>query len=149
MTRTESTAGRTDQGAKGITQRSEDFQLVEFSSDAIVYSRSAASARSDDDRTLRVVVPRAGTFRFAHGDDRAIVGPGAAVAMSMAAPFSIEHGPGARAWVVSVPESAWPCSVVPVKPRVLDLASGMGAGGSCSDRAAIDATRCPLGKQFS
>ncbi|ORI12866.1 hypothetical protein BJD99_01740 [Rhodococcus sp. 1163] len=112
---------------KTVVQRSEEFQLVEFSSDAIVYSRSAVAARSDDDRSLRVVVPRAGTFRCAYGDDRAIVGRGAAVAMSMAAPFSIEHGPGARAWVVSVPESAWPRSVVPVKPRVLDLATGMGA----------------------
>jgi AraC-like DNA-binding protein len=110
-----------------VVQRSENFQVVEFSSDAIEYERRTRALRDDDDRSLRVLVPRSGRFRIGHGDDRAIIGAGSAVALSMATPFFLGHDGDARAWVISLPEHRWPRSAVPIGPRMLDLRSGVGA----------------------
>ncbi|QGG42903.1 helix-turn-helix domain-containing protein [Aeromicrobium yanjiei] len=110
-----------------VVQRSGELQLVEFSSDAITYERRARAARTDDDRSLRVLVPRTGELRVTRPDGEVRVGPGGAVAVSMTSAFALSHGAGARAWVVSVPESMWPRAIIPREPRVLDLRSGMGA----------------------
>lgn len=117
------------QGFKGSTvvQRSANFQLVEFCSDAIEYERLPRTLRADEDRSLRVLVPRAGSFRIRHGEDSAIIGPGCAVALSMASPFSLGHDGDARAWVVSVPEQWWPQSALLRSPRMFDVSSGAGA----------------------
>lgn len=110
-----------------VVQRSGDHQLVEFWSDPIAYVRSPRAARADDDRSIRVLVPRSGEFRVAGPNDAFVACPGAAVAISMASPFSIAHGTTGRAWVLSVPESSWPQSLAPHDPLRLDLRSGLGS----------------------
>lgn len=110
-----------------VVQRAGTHQLVDFSSDAISYVRSRRSATADDDRTLRVLVPRRGSFLVASGDGERRVAPGEAVAVSMAVPFVIHHGDGARAWVLSVPQTCWPHPVREERPRALDLRTGLGA----------------------
>ncbi|GAA2073381.1 hypothetical protein GCM10009821_09580 [Aeromicrobium halocynthiae] len=108
-------------------QRSRALQLVEFTSDAITYERRPSAARRDGDVTLRVLVPRAGRFRVEAADQRVVLAPGAAAMVSMAAPFSISHGRGARAWVVSIPVSRWTWPHDPRVPNVLDLRAGLGS----------------------
>jgi AraC-like DNA-binding protein len=110
-----------------VVQRAGDLQLVEFWSDQIRYDRTARAARSDADATVRVLVPRSGQFRVESGDDRLQLGPGAATVVSMATPFSISHDDGARAWVLSTPESWWSRTVDLRRSHVLDLGSGLGA----------------------
>lgn len=113
---------------KTVVQRSVDFQLMEFSSDAVEYERRQSDVRRDDDRSLRVLIPRAGLFRIGHGQDRDVIGPGSAVALSMSSPFTLGHGGDARAWVVSVPESS--STTLSCSPRMLDMTSGVGAVAS-------------------
>lgn len=110
-----------------VVQRAGDLQLVEFWSDEITYARRAGAARTDDDATVRVLVPRSGRFRVEAGDDRLHLGPGAAAVVSMASTFSISHDTAARAWVFSMPEALWSAATDLRRSHVLDLRSGLGA----------------------
>lgn len=118
-------------GFRGTTvvQRAGDIQLVEFWSDAVVYRRRAHDARRDGDETVRVLVPRSGRF-VVEADGRQLeLGPGTAVAVSMASAFTIAHGRSARAWVFSTPLDRMPRDFDPRVSRVIDVSAGAGAIG--------------------
>jgi len=124
--------GLVDAGTAGfrgstIVQRARDLQLVEFTSDAIRYTRDERAVAADGDTTVRVLVPRTGRFRVEDGASCLELKRGAGALVSMAAPFSIAHGPDAGAWVFSMPAEVLPRSVDPRVTSLLDLSTGAGA----------------------
>lgn len=110
-----------------IVQRSGDHQLVEFWSDPISYIRTSRHAHCDDDRSLRVFLPRSGTVVVEGPKSSINVAPGRAAIASMTSAFALRHDETARAWVLTIPEGAWPSALAPAEPRALDLRFGMGA----------------------
>ncbi|TQF68579.1 AraC family transcriptional regulator [Rhodococcus spelaei] len=110
-----------------IVQRCGQYQLVEFWSDGITYHRSARDARSDDDRSLRMVVPRHGQLDVAQGGRVTRLTHGRAAVVTMAAPFELAQLGRARALVLSVPEGSLPGTRAATIPVDLDLRSGIGS----------------------
>ncbi|MGI1845476.1 helix-turn-helix domain-containing protein [bacterium SGD-2] len=120
---------RAPAGFVGAThvQRCGGHQLVEFWSDRITYARTARHVRGDDDRSMRLFVPKSGALTVAHGGHALPVPVGRAALVSMARPFELVHGAHARAWVLTVPEGCLPDRAVADGPSVLDLRRGVGA----------------------
>lgn len=120
-------------------QRCGGHQLVEFWSDRITYARTARHVRGDDDRSMRLFVPKSGALTVAHGGHALPVPVGRAALVSMARPFELVHGAHARAWVFTVPEGCLPDRAVADGPSVLDLRRGVGAvaGTMTRDRKSV------------
>ncbi|GAA3953445.1 AraC family transcriptional regulator [Gordonia caeni] len=108
-------------------QRAADCQIVAFESDAITYRREAAAARRDGDDTIRVLLPNRGVLAVESGDAQAIIRPGQAIAVSMAASFAVAHRAGTQARVLSFPIAQWPRLPDPRAPHMIDLTGGPGA----------------------
>ncbi|MDM7490184.1 AraC family transcriptional regulator [Rhodococcus sp. GXMU-t2271] len=128
---------RSPAGFAGAThvQRCGGHQLVEFWSDRITYARTARHVRGDDDRSMRLFVPKSGALTVTHDGHALPVPVGHAALVSMARPFELVHRARARAWVLTVPEGCLPDRAVADGPSVLDLRRGVGAVAGTMTRA--------------
>lgn len=106
-------------------QRTADLQIVAFESDPIAYRRTASSARTDCDDTMRVVLPSRGSLAVEVEGVETLIGPGQAAAVSMASPFAISHPASTLAYVLSFPAEAWR-GRDPRVARSIDLTAGSG-----------------------
>ncbi|MFD5812487.1 AraC family transcriptional regulator [Rhodococcus aetherivorans] len=116
-------------------QRCGNHQLVEFWSDRITYARTARHVRADDDRSMRLFVPKSGTLTVAHDGVTLPVPVGRAALVSMARPFELLHRAQTRAWVLTVPEGCLPDRAVADGPSVLDLRRGVASVAETMTRA--------------
>ncbi len=89
-------------------QRAGPVQLVDFWSDAIGYERRSADIERDGDASLRIVVPTSGQVVVDAAGRRSHVRPGDAALVTMTQPFDLSHDANTRAFILSVPSTAWP-----------------------------------------
>ncbi|MEU7765798.1 helix-turn-helix domain-containing protein [Nocardia sp. NPDC049190] len=107
-------------------QRYTSYQLVEFWSDGIVYSRTPTDIRHDDDASLRLLLPTTGTLHLRQDDHSVQALPGQGVVVTKARPLNFGQPQFARAWVMNLPAGAVPLDVGS-GPALLDLSQGMGS----------------------
>ncbi|MCW7944289.1 hypothetical protein AAW14_20185 [Streptomyces hygroscopicus] len=109
-----------------VVQRYGGYQLIDFWSEGIVYSRTRMDIRSDSDDSLRLLVPTAGTLRLGQAGVTVQAGPKSAGLVTKARPFDVGHTQWARAWVMTMPAGALPLDKH-AGPTVLNLGHGMGS----------------------
>ncbi|MEV5850567.1 helix-turn-helix domain-containing protein [Streptomyces sp. NPDC051985] len=109
-----------------IVQRHIGYQLVDFWSDGIVYTRSPKDVREDGDESLRLLVPTLGTLHLSQDDISTRIAPGQAALVTKARPFDLEHSGRTRAWVMSLPSGVLPPGEG-ADGAPLDLGQGLGA----------------------
>lgn len=95
-------------------QRAGPVQLVDFWSDAIGYERKHIDIDRDGDDSLRIVVPTTGQVVVETAGRRSHIRPGSAALITMTQPFALSHDANTRAFILSVPRTAWP------EPRPLE-----------------------------
>lgn len=108
-------------------QRAGRVQLVDFWSDAIGYERRSVDADRDGEDSLRVVVPTAGQVVVEAAGRRSRVRPGAAALVSMTQSFTLRHDEHTRAFILSLPGTAWPELGPPEGARLWSTHEGAGA----------------------
>ncbi len=108
-------------------QRAGGVQLVDFWSDAIGYERRSVDVDRDGEDSLRVVVPTSGQVVVDVAGRRARIRPGAAALVSMAQSFALRHDEHTRAFILSLPASAWPETSPPEGARIWSTDEGAGA----------------------
>ncbi|REE96420.1 helix-turn-helix domain-containing protein [Thermomonospora umbrina] len=121
--------GRTDDFRGGtIRQCSPGYQLVEFWSDAIAYTRTARQVRQDDDGDYRLLVPLTGELVMRQDDRETRLAPGAGGLVTFSAPFELLHDSSTRAFVMTIPHRRVGDALNRSFPAGagLDLSSGLG-----------------------
>ncbi|MGW4717998.1 AraC family transcriptional regulator [Nocardia sp. NPDC004260] len=112
-------------GAMAV-QRYAGYQLIDFWSDSIVYSRTRADIRRDGDEGLRVTIPTDGEVRLRQDDATAQVLPGHGAVVTKSRPVDFGQPLAARGWVMNVPAGALPLEVG-AGPALIDLREGLGS----------------------
>ncbi len=108
-------------------QRAGRVQLVDFWSDAIGYERRSVDVDCDGEDSLRVVLPTAGQIIVEAAGRRSRVRPGTAALVSMTQSFALRHDEHTRAFILSVPGTAWPEASPPEGARLWSTREGAGA----------------------
>lgn len=85
-------------------QRWRDRAVVQFSSTAISYRRTARHAAGDEGAGARLIVPLRGNFGLSQRREVVDLVPGSIGMFRMDAPMALEHASGTRALIVSVPD---------------------------------------------
>lgn len=129
-----------------VVQRYAGRQLVTFWSGGIAYARTATDARRDDDETGRLLLPVTGTVRAQQDDTAVEITPGTAVAVTKARPFSLEHGEGVRALILTVPAEVLPSGAP--GPSVFPVRRGLGSVVASMVCAVADQREALDGPQF-
>ncbi|MEU2173254.1 AraC family transcriptional regulator [Nocardia sp. NPDC019219] len=112
-------------GATAV-QRYAGYQLIDFWSDSIVYSRTRADIRRDGDESLRVMIPADGILRLRQDDATAEVSPGHGAVVTKTRPVDFDQPLTARGWVMNIPAGTLPLQVG-AGPALIDLRSGLGS----------------------
>ncbi|MEU2039402.1 AraC family transcriptional regulator [Nocardia niwae] len=112
-------------GATAV-QRYAGYQLIDFWSDSIGYSRTRADIRRDGDESLRVTIPTAGVLRLRQDGGTAQVAPGHAAVVTKTRPVDFDQPLAARGWVMNVPAGALPLETG-AGPALIDLGEGLGS----------------------
>ncbi|MGY2093591.1 helix-turn-helix domain-containing protein [Nocardia gipuzkoensis] len=105
-------------------QRCGSYQLIEFQSSHIIYRRTSRHVRKDDDRSARLIVPLDRHVILTRSDHGVELSPGGAGLVSMGRPFDMIQATGARAWVLTLPESSLTATLVDCEPLALDRRRG-------------------------
>ncbi|MBF6237531.1 AraC family transcriptional regulator [Nocardia otitidiscaviarum] len=84
------------------------FQIIDFTSGPVRYVRDAAQLRRDPVCSARLLIPRTGELAVAQSGEAVRLRPGQLGLMSWGRPMRLEHGDGARAWIVTIPEEVLP-----------------------------------------
>lgn len=108
-------------------QRAGGMQLVDFWSDAIRYERRSVDVDRDGDDSLRVVVPTSGQVIVEAAGHRSRIRPGIAGVVSMTQSFALGHDEHTRAFILSVPGTAWPEASPPEGAQLWSTGEGAGA----------------------
>lgn len=119
-------AGASDFKGGTRVQRAGQIQLVDFWSDAITYHRRPRDFERDGDDALRVVLPIAGQITLNVAGERSRLVAGTAATVSMTTAFAFEHDEHTRAFILSVPGSAWRAKT-PTLPTLWKTDRGVGA----------------------
>lgn len=109
-----------------LVQRHGDRQLIEFWSDAMVYSRSTKDISRDDDDTVRLLLPITGTLLLRQDEDAVKVAPGQVGLVTKARPFDIAHTVRAKALVMNIPNGGLSLDTA-AGPAVFDRNLGLGS----------------------
>ncbi|MHC9296512.1 helix-turn-helix transcriptional regulator [Mycobacterium sp. LTG2003] len=119
-------------------QRCGDIGLVKFWSEPVSYVRRRRVADSDNDDSLRLLLPLSGDLLISGPSADRQLRPGvAAAAVSMSAGFRIEHKRPAAALVLSIPGRLWQ-GAMPRDPAVMELDQGSGAVAGAMLRAVAE-----------
>lgn len=108
-------------------QRAGRVQLVDFWSDAIGYERRALDVDRDGEDSLRILLPTAGQIVIEAAGRRSRIRPGAAALVSMTQSFALRHDQHTRAFILSVPGTAWREASPPEGARLWSTREGAGA----------------------
>ncbi|WP_433334907.1 cupin domain-containing protein [Spirillospora sp. CA-294931] len=111
-----------------IRQYSHGYQLVEFWSDAIAYTRTERQARRDEDGDYRLLVPLTGEIVMRQDGRESRLAPGAGGLVTFSAPCEVLHDSTTRAFVLTIPnrQVSGPLNRSSPLGAELDLNSGLG-----------------------
>ncbi|MFI2283953.1 AraC family transcriptional regulator [Nocardia beijingensis] len=107
-------------------QRYAGYQLIDFWSDSVVYSRTRADIRHDGDESLRVMIPMSGALHIRQDDTTARVLPGYGAMVTKTRPVDFGQPLAARGWVMNIPAGTLPLEVG-AGPALFDLREGLGS----------------------
>lgn len=107
-------------------QRYAGYQLIDFWSDSVVYSRTRADIRRDGDDSLRVMIPVSGALRIRQDDTAVQVLPGHGAVVTKTRPVDFGQPVAARGWVMNIPAGALPLELG-AGPALVDLREGLGS----------------------
>lgn len=132
------------------SQRTESYQLIEFWSEAIEYTRTPHQVRSDPDPDYRLLIPLEGRLTIRQHGQEEYIAKGSAGLVALGKPFQLLHGSGTRALIMTVPARAVDDPLNRLSPLSagFDLTTGLGrvvgqmVQGLHEERAAIS------GRQF-
>lgn len=108
-------------------QRAGHLQLVDFWSDAIGYERRSVDVDRDGDESLRVVLPTSGQVVVEAAGRTSRIRPGGAGLLSMTQSFFLGHDGHTRAFILSIPSTAWPEGGPPKGAVLWNTTEGAGA----------------------
>lgn len=112
--------------ARTVVQQSADYRVVDFWSDGLHYSKTAAHVRADGDLGNIFFIGRRGVLDFEQDGERVRVQPGQGVLISKSRALHMHHRWWARGWTFDVADARAPESMRR-GPVVLNLDQGLGA----------------------
>ncbi|RDI49391.1 AraC family transcriptional regulator [Nocardia mexicana] len=125
-------------------RRTEEYQLVGWSSDAVTYIRGPRHIRADPDDDYRLIVPLTRPVTIGSTDERGALAPGKTVLVSIDRPFSMAVPNGTEGLILTIPQREIRHRLNRVAPSAqpLDLTTGLGrvAAGIIGDLHAESAT---------
>lgn len=111
-----------------IRQCTDTYQLVEFWSDKVRYTRTPRQVRQDTDGDYRFLLPLSGDLVVRQDDQEARLPPGAGSLITLGAPFDLLHDDATRAFIMTIPsrELDGPLNRSSPLAAGLDLTRGLG-----------------------
>lgn len=108
-------------------RRTDDYQLVGWSSDAVTYIRGPKHIRTDPDDEYRLIVPLTRPVTIGSADEQGTLAPGSAALVSIDQPFSLALPNGTRGVIITIPRQEIQHRLNRVMPsEPLDLTTGLG-----------------------
>ncbi|MFF9075749.1 helix-turn-helix domain-containing protein [Streptomyces sp. NPDC014872] len=120
---------RTDDFRAGtIRQRTATYQLVQWWSDTIKYTRTTSQVRHSPDEDYRLLLPVAGELLLRQNGQELRLVPDAGCLVSFGAPFEVLQAASTRAFIMSIPAQEVNGRLNRSSPLTLglDLRSGLG-----------------------
>ncbi|WP_218160358.1 AraC family transcriptional regulator [Amycolatopsis marina] len=111
-----------------VCRRTNGYQLVDWTCDALVYHRSAGQIRRDTDEDYRLLLPLNGQIAVRQHGREARLSPGASGLMTMDQPFLFTQSAGTRGVVMTIPRREVDQRLNSSAPVAtgLDLTTGLG-----------------------
>ncbi|WP_280262375.1 helix-turn-helix domain-containing protein [Nocardia wallacei] len=109
-------------------RRTEGYQLVGWSSDAVTYIRGAKHIRADPDDDYRLIVPLTRPVTIGSADEQGTLVPGSTALVSIDRPFSLSLPEGTRGLIITIPRQEIRHRLHRTAPpaQPLDLTTGLG-----------------------
>ncbi|MEU9761487.1 helix-turn-helix domain-containing protein [Streptomyces sp. NPDC047987] len=120
---------RTDDFRAGtIRQRTATYQLVQWWSDTITYTRTTSHVRHSPDEDYRLLLPVAGELLLRQNDQELRLVPDTGCLLSFGVPFEVLQAASMRAFIMSIPAPEVNGRLNRSSPLTLglDLRSGLG-----------------------
>ncbi|MEV6134824.1 helix-turn-helix domain-containing protein [Nocardia sp. NPDC051990] len=136
---------RTDFRGNTQLRRTDTYQLVGWTSDAVTYLRNPSHIRADPDDDYRLIVPFSGQVSFHTDDGYGIITPGTMCLAVVDRPYEMSMSDGTRGMIITIPRKEIKHRLNRVVPpnQPLDLTTGLGRvtdgilGGLRTESAAL------------
>ncbi|MGW1428304.1 AraC-like ligand-binding domain-containing protein [Streptomyces sp. NPDC002431] len=129
---------RTDDFHAGtVRQHTDTYQLVQWWSETIEYTRTARQTRHDPDEDYRLVLPVSGEMVLRQDERELRLAPGTGSLLTFSTPFELSQDASARAFILSIPAQEVNGRLNRSSPLAVRLGLGSGLGRVVGDMLAV------------